>query len=208
MRTRTFSILLIAALSGSGIASAQTDQRSSDPKAGAPRHDDVQVTVTTGRGRLGFTAIHISRELRAHLGAPSDRGVLVDAVRPDSPAARAGLQVGDIVIDVDGDATRSASDVLGALSDRKTGDEVPIAVIRDGHRVDLRAKLDTNPDVTWRSNGLRNFQGAPDHWFPLDREPQGVPQDMQDAINELRKRMQDLEHRYQQPPVRSGLDRI
>jgi S1-C subfamily serine protease len=164
MRTRTFSILLIAALSGIGIASVQADQKASDPKADAPHHDDVQVTVTAGRDRLGFAAIPISRELRAHLGAPSDRGVLVDAVRADSPAARAGLRVGDVV-----------------------------------------TELDTDPDASWQSNSFRDFQGSPDHWFPFDREPQ----DVQGAIDELRRRMEDLEHHYQQhPPVKRGQDRI
>lgn len=196
MRTRSLSFLLIAVLCGIGISSARAEQNSSAPKATAP-HDDVQVTVTAGKGRLGIVALQISPELRSHLGAPRDRGVLVDAVRPDSPAARAGLRVGDIVTDVDGDATKSAPDVLDALSDRKKGDEVTIVALRSGQRVELRARLDSDPGPTWQGRSFRGFQGMPDDmngWFRFD----GAPDDMRGAIENLRKRMEEMEHRLQQ----------
>lgn len=200
MHTRSLSFLLIAVLCGIGVSEARADQNPSAPR-GAPPGDDVQVTVT-GKGRLGIVALQISPELRAHLGAPRDRGVLVDAVRPDSPAARAGLRVGDIVTDVDGDATRSASEVLDALTDRKKGDEVTLVAFRSSQRVELRARLDSDPGPRWQSQSrsFRGFPGMPDDmngWFRLD----GTPDDMRGAIEELRKRMEQLEHRFgQQPP--------
>lgn len=207
MRTRSLRFLLIAVLCGIGFSTARAEQ-SPAPRSTAP-HDDLQVTVT-GKGRLGIVALQISPELRAHLGAPRDRGVLVDAVRPDSPAARAGLRVGDIVTEVDGDATRSASEVLDALGDRKKGDEVSIVALRSGQRVELRARLDSDPGPTWQSRSFRGFQGMPDDlngWFRFD----GTPDDMHGAIEELRKRMEQLEHRLQQQPpskLPGGTERI
>ncbi|HEX8115613.1 MAG TPA: PDZ domain-containing protein [Kofleriaceae bacterium] len=210
MRTQSLSFLLIAVLCGIGLSSAYAEQSPAAPRS-APRQDDVQVTVTAGKGRLGIVALQISPELRAHLGAPRDRGVLVDAVRPDSPAARAGLRVGDIVTDVDGDATKSASDVLDALSDRKKGDDVAIVALRSGQRVELRAKLDSDPGPTWQSRSFRGFPGMPDDtngWFRFD----GAPDDMHGAIEELRKRMEELEHRFQQqhpqPQLPGGTEKI
>ncbi len=209
MRKQSLSFLLIAVLCGIGISSAYAEQSPSAAKP-APRQDDVQVTVTAGKGRLGIVALQISPELRAHLGAPRDRGVLVDAVRPDSPAARAGLRVGDIVTDVDGDATKSAPDVLEALSDRKKGDDVTVVAFRSGQRVELRAKLDSDPGPTWQSRSFHGFQGMPDDmngWFRFD----GTPDDMHGAIEELRKRMEALEHRLgqqQQPKVPGGTEKI
>lgn len=204
MHKRTLSFLLIAVLCGFGVSRARADQSPSAPKASP--HDDVQVTVT-GKGRLGIVALQISPDLRAHLGAPRDRGVLVDAVRPDSPAARAGLRVGDIVTDVDGDAAKSASGVLEALSDRKKGDEVPVVAFRSGQRVELRARLDSDPGPVWQSQSqsFRGVPGMPDDmngWF----RSEGAPDDMRGAIDELRKRMEDLEHRLgqQQPPKLPG----
>lgn len=208
MHTRSLRFLLIAVLCGIGVSSARAEQAPAAPRATAP-HDDVQVTVTAGKGRLGIVALQISPELRAHLGAPRDRGVLIDAVRPDSPAARAGLQVGDIVTDVDGDATKSASDVLDALSDHKKGDQVTVVALRSGQRVELRARLDSDPGSTWQSRSFRGFQGMPDDlngWFRFD----GAPDDTHGAIEELRKRMEELEHRFQQqqPRLPGGTERI
>jgi membrane-associated protease RseP (regulator of RpoE activity) len=194
--------LLIAALGAVGVASARADQRPSEPRS---HHGDTQVMVTNGKGRLGITALQISPELRAHLGAPGDRGVLVDAVLPDSPAARAGLHVGDIVTDVDGDPTSSASDVLGAMSDRKKGDEVAVVVIRDRKRVELRARLDSDPGPSWQGRRFQGFQQLPDGggWFPFD----GNSQDVQRAIDELRKRMEQLEQRLdRQAPGGHGFE--
>lgn len=212
MYTRSLRFLLIAVLCGIGLSSARADQTPAAPRPNAPHDqdpDDVQVTVTAGKGRLGIVALQISPELRAHLGAPRDRGVLVDAVRPDSPAARAGLRVGDIVTDVDGAATKSAADVLDALSDRKKGDEVTVIALRSSQRVELRARLDSDPQPARQSRSFRGFQGLPDdmnRWFRFD----GTPDDMHGAIDELRKRMDELEHRFQQqsPNQRPGTERI
>jgi S1-C subfamily serine protease len=107
MRTRILTAVFVAVLGG-GIAAAGPIAKT-HPSAPVP---------AVSKGRLGFAALPISPALRAHFGAPDDRGVLVDRVRPDSPAAHAGLQVGDVVTDVDGDAATSARDVIEALSDR------------------------------------------------------------------------------------------
>jgi len=195
MRTRTMSILLIAALGMVGAASARADDKPSEP---ATPQGEAQIMVT-GKPRLGIAALQISAELRAHLGAPSDRGILIDAVQPDSPAARAGLQVGDIVTDVDSAATKSASDVIGAMADRKKGDQVTIAAIRDGKRVELRARLDSDPGPALQSKRFEGFDRLPgdgNGWFRFD----GNSQDMSRAIDELRQRMEQLERKLDHSP--------
>jgi membrane-associated protease RseP (regulator of RpoE activity) len=144
-----------------------------------------------GRGRLGVGVIEISPELRTQMGAPKDRGVLVDTVRPDSPAARAGVRVGDVVVEVDGEAARSASDMLEAMSDRKQGEEVTIAVLRAGQRVQLTATLtdDAGPRMP-RGPAL----GTP---FPdrFDWQTPRFRDDIQRELEEARRRIDELERR-------------
>jgi len=63
-------------------------------------------------------------------------------VREDSPAARAGLQAGDVVVEFAG---RSIGDIYAytyALRAHEPGDEVEIVVERDGERVTVRAVLE------------------------------------------------------------------
>jgi hypothetical protein len=183
--------LVLTAAIGSGIAQARPDQKSPDARA----HPNVTFRVFTGKGRLGVAVLPISGDLRAHFGAPQDRGVLVDRVRTDGPAAKAGLQVGDVVTDVAGKPATSAGDVLDALSDHKKGEAVAIDVIRGAQHVELKATLDDDP-VTWSSSS-----SSSDDWMmPFD----GAPDDMRGAIEELRKQMDELRKRFDK---RSTTDR-
>ena len=90
---------------------------------------------------LGVQLTDATPELREHLGGPEDRGVLVSRVDEESPAAQAGLSVGDIVTAVDGQAIESAHDLRRAISSRDEGDEVSIEVYRDGRAQQLTATL-------------------------------------------------------------------
>jgi membrane-associated protease RseP (regulator of RpoE activity) len=106
----------------------------------SPEFDRFEWTQTSGP-RLGITIIGLTPELRAFYGAPKDRGVVVAHVEPRSPAARAGLRVGDILIGVQGESIASASDVLGALWSINRGERVPLTVIRNDETVRLQAML-------------------------------------------------------------------
>ena len=62
-------------------------------------------------GFLGVRLIDITPELRAYFGAPRDAGVLVASVEPESPAAKSGLSVGDVIVKMDGERTESSRDI-------------------------------------------------------------------------------------------------
>jgi S1-C subfamily serine protease len=105
----------------------------------------VVETYETSRGRLGVMVMRLTPELRTHLGATEDRGVLVAHVEPDTPAARAGIAVGDVIVTVRGRAIADASDVLTALSDVTNGQPFPLEVVRDKKPLSLKAMLATDP---------------------------------------------------------------
>ena len=160
--------------------------------------------MTQGRGRLGFGALQISPELRTRLGAPADQGILVGAVRADSPVGRAGLQVGDIVIDVDGAAVKSASDAVQAISDRKKGDRVPLVVVRDKNRMTLNATLQDDPGKAeaFESDGSGWQQINPGD-IPLEMrqlfgsgEMRRSLEDTKQRLDRLERRVDELEHKH------------
>lgn len=90
---------------------------------------------------LGVSLLDVTPELRAWLGAPRETGVLVSEVAPDSPAAKAGLRAGDVILALDGKEADSASDLRRGLRDKKGGDPARLEVVRDKGRQTIVATL-------------------------------------------------------------------
>jgi hypothetical protein len=107
-------------------------------------HPGEDRTVLLDGGRRGFLGVHVlelTPELRRHFQAGEDAGVLVSKVEEGSPAAQAGIAVGDVLTAVDGDAVASSWDLRRALAPRREGDGVAVDVVRDGRPRQLTASL-------------------------------------------------------------------
>ncbi len=83
-------------------------------------------------GFLGVGLTDLTPELRAHFGVPEGIGVMVSKIVDDTPAQRAGLQVGDIITLVDGDEIASGRALAHAIGGREDGETVTLEVWRDG----------------------------------------------------------------------------
>lgn len=73
--------------------------------------------------------------------AESEEGVLLADVRPGSPAEKAGLRRGDVIVRFEGKVVKNVYDYTYALSARKPGDVVEIVVLREGKEVAVSATL-------------------------------------------------------------------
>ncbi len=81
-------------------------------------------------------------ELRTHYGAPKDAGVLVAGVESESPASKAGIQVGDIVTRAGGERIESALDLTHAVRRMKSGETLKLEVSRDRAVKQLAVKIE------------------------------------------------------------------
>jgi membrane-associated protease RseP (regulator of RpoE activity) len=97
-------------------------------------------TPSTGQSHLGVMIMGLTPELRRFFGVTSDRGVLVARVEPGSAAARAGVQVGDVLVRVGRQQVHTGNDVVQALG-TQGGGAMRIAVVRQGRIVRLDATL-------------------------------------------------------------------
>jgi putative serine protease PepD len=87
----------------------------------------------------------------AYLGvtmAPAPGGAAVQGVASGGPAARAGLQAGDVIASVDGNPVAGPDDVSEAVSNHQPGDEIEVEVIRGGQRRTITVTLDSRPRHT------------------------------------------------------------
>ncbi len=76
--------------------------------------------------------VELTPELREHFRVAKTAGVLISKVVADSPAAKAGIRVGDIITAIDGQPVRWAGDLTRAVRDKKKGESVRIEYVRDG----------------------------------------------------------------------------
>ncbi len=81
---------------------------------------------------LGVQLTELTDELRTHFGAPEGQGVMVAKVVEGSPAALAGVRVGDVVTAVDGEAVRGSGSLGRLIRGRDEGETVALEVYRDG----------------------------------------------------------------------------
>jgi serine protease DegQ len=106
--------------------------------------DAVRQLLATGEVRhafLGVQPTQVTPELADQLDLGVDEGALVFEVSDESPAERAGIRAGDVIVEVDGEPVRIVEDLLAALRERDPGDTVTVTIVRDGERRDLRATL-------------------------------------------------------------------
>jgi aminopeptidase YwaD len=78
-------------------------------------------------------------------GEMETAGIRVVAVRPGSPAERAGVRSGDVVVKFDGVDVKTLQDLTFVLREHHPGDEVPVVFVRDGRQETVRAVLAARP---------------------------------------------------------------
>jgi membrane-associated protease RseP (regulator of RpoE activity) len=167
--------------------------------------DDEPNVLLRGHGARGFIGIRLiemTEELRAHFGAPKDAGVLVGTVESESPAAKAGLKVGDIITAVDGEKIDSTRDLLREVRRHKAGETVKLDVTRDRSSKPLSVTLAERKeretllgDLDRGMSGFRwkDFDHFRPHRAPLPMLPEFG--DLQKRLEEVEQRLKDLESR-------------
>ena len=99
------------------------------------------------RGFLGVETQPVTAEIAPGLGlGEGAKGALVAAVAPDSPAAKAGLQPGDVLTAVDGHAVANPRELAQLVANDKPGDDATVALLRDGGSKTITVHLSTMPD--------------------------------------------------------------
>lgn len=108
---------------------------------------------------LGIQMVNLTPELKqqvnsdpnSELRVTADQGVLVARVLPNSPAARAGLRAGDVIVKVNGQEINNSSAVQKLVEATKVGNDLQLQLNRDGQSVNLSATVGAIPATNQRS---------------------------------------------------------
>jgi len=89
------------------------------------------------RGRIGVAIQNVSRDLADSLGLAKTDGAAVGTVEEDSPAAKAGVEVGDVILKIDGRTIESSSDLSRTVRAVRPGQKITLSIWRAGKMRDV-----------------------------------------------------------------------
>lgn len=176
-------------------------------EAAAPWNDPAP-----GHAYLGIVAERVPEMLATHLGLDAGSGIVIRAVMPDSPAAKAGLEVHDVITRFAGTPVACSDDLTTAIQEHKPGDAVQLDLIRRGKPQKTDATLGNRPaDLAGPTIGpldQLNLDGIPDPFADrvrrmleghrgeaLPRFGQGfhdIPADIDQAMREFQDRIRQM----------------
>ena len=120
------------------------------------------------RGYLGITMQDITSDLAQQFDLSGQNGVLVDDVLPDTPAAKAGINSGDVIIAFDGKPVADGHALQLAVSEATPGSSVDVKLIRDGRDKTVNVKLAELPNSISGNDNSQNNSTASNKTDALD----------------------------------------
>lgn len=115
--------------------------------------DQLQKTGKVTRGRLGVAIQEVNQQLARSFGLERPMGALVSSVEPDSPAAKAGLKSGDIILKFNGKDINRSADLPALVADVKPGTRSTMQVWRERGAKELSVTVgEMKPDRTLAHN--------------------------------------------------------
>ena len=111
--------------------------------------DQLRANGRVSRGRIGVQIAPVTKDVAESLGLGKAQGVLVRGVEEGSPAEKAGLEAGDIILRFDGKAIEKPADLPRAVGNTKPGNRVTLTVFRRGANRDLSVTVaEVEPEKT------------------------------------------------------------
>lgn len=150
----------------------------------------IEAAMTEGQVRrpwFGAEGQAVTSDIAQSFGLVRPSGVLVDDVYEDSPAQRAGVQPGDVVLRINGTDVVDQGSLRYRLATEKLGQSIPITILRDGFEQQLSLSLEAPPENPPRMiteiAGANALQGLTvGNLSPAYAEELGLPYDATGVI--------------------------
>ncbi|HOV85708.1 MAG TPA: DegQ family serine endoprotease [Syntrophobacteraceae bacterium] len=120
------------------------------------------------RGHLGVTIQPVTEDLAAALNLPDPKGALVGDVTRGSPADKAGIKRGDVILEYDGKPVKDSRQLPAMVAATPVGEKATVGVLRNGKELTLEAKIAGSPSQTARETDAE--EPAQGKWGLMLRE--------------------------------------
>ncbi|HIP92515.1 MAG TPA: PDZ domain-containing protein, partial [Thermotoga sp.] len=146
----------------------------------------IDSIIETGRAKKAFLGVTISTvnpSLAKALGIKSKWGAIVTSVIKNSPAERAGIKEGDVILKVDNMDIKSAEELVSVIHSYKPGDKVEILIERKGKEIKLEVVLGESEKKVEPLEEAKTFAGLiVDNITNSDRENWSIPEEINGVI--------------------------
>jgi serine protease Do len=119
---------------------------------------DLKTKGSVTRGWLGVMIQKITPDLAKSFGLKDSEGALVGDVIPNSPASKAGILRGDVIVKFNNQPVKTMEELPKIVANTRPGESVPVEVIRDGHskivNVSIAVLKDEDPKVAAKQDPL------------------------------------------------------
>jgi serine protease Do len=140
--------------------------------------DDLQKHGSVKRGWLGVRIQDVGEEHAKSFNLPKVAGVLIAAVEKDSPAEKAGMQIGDIILKFGGTEISGSGELVRAVTDTAPGTRVKLQLWREGAAKELEVTLGNSVSETAQQRPSRKVQ-----------EPEQLGMGLRELSREEQKRL-------------------
>lgn len=107
--------------------------------------DQLRTSGHVKRGYLGVLIQDVDRDLAESFGLSHPKGALITKVLPDSPASKAGLMPGDVILEFNGNELRDSNQLPPMVGTTPIGTKAPLLVLRNGKNRELKVKIGELP---------------------------------------------------------------
>jgi C-terminal processing protease CtpA/Prc len=168
--------------------------------------DPPRIMMAHRHGRLGISVVNLSDQLAGYFKVPDGKGVLVEKVHENTPAERAGMRAGDVIVKVNDREIDTASRLRRVLSTYDAGEEIRIETIREGSRRTFSVQLEERsvsefylPDIEVPHFDREEFEvrlfgpgGKEEFKRHIEESIRPGMEDLKIEMDQLRERLQDL----------------
>jgi len=162
---------------------------------------------------IGVSIQNLNSQLGEYFGVDDGQGALITEVMAGSPAEKAGLKAGDVIIEIDGQDVEDPGDVQESVRNTEQGDELEIAVLRNKSEKKFRLEVAEAPDNFYsipniitpdfdddflflpRTKGL--FRGNFDNDYFDAQDMKEWREQVKEEIKELRKELKELKEKLE-----------
>ena len=148
-----------------------------------------------GRPTLGISGDELTTQLAGYFGVKQGKGVLVREVEAGSPAAKAGLKAGDVIVAVDGKGVATVAELRKALELKPGGEtrKLSLTIVRDHHEQIVPVELE-RPGLGEHEKEIAGMGFDAGEWQRVEAQFREQMAEAQRALQEAQKHLSDQQH--------------